>query len=116
MTSFDTIYQNIIKKIMEEGAEELNVRTGHKTKAIPGITFSIDIEKDGFPLLTLRKQPIKSPIAEQCWFISGEKGLNFLRKFTKIWDVFAEDDGTLSSAYGWSLRPPFRCDHHRKPY
>ena len=110
MTSFDTIYQNIIKKIMEEGAEELNVRTGHKTRALPGVTFQIDIEKDGFPLLTLRKQPIKSPIAEQCWFISGEKGLNFLRKFTKIWDVFAEDDGTLSSAYGWRWRHHFGRD------
>ena len=27
MTTFDTIYQNIIKKIMEEGVEELNERT-----------------------------------------------------------------------------------------
>ena len=110
MTSFDTIYQNIIKRIMEEGEEELNERTGHKTKALAGTTFSIDIEKDGFPVLTLRKQPLKSPIAEQVWFIQGEKDATFLRKFTKIWDAFLETDGTLSSAYGWRWRNHFGRD------
>lgn len=110
MITFDTIYQGIIKKIMSEGIEELNERTGHKTKALPGITFSLDIEKDGFPILTLRKNPIKSAIAEQVWFITGEKGTNFLRKFTKIWDLFTEDDGTISSAYGWRWRHHFGRD------
>lgn len=110
MTTFDTIYQNIIKKIMEEGIEELNERTGHKTKALPGITFSLDIEKDGFPVFTLRKQPLKSPIAEQVWFITGEKNTDFLRKYTKIWDLFMESDGTLSSAYGWRWRHHFGRD------
>ncbi|MCX6751976.1 MAG: thymidylate synthase [Candidatus Nomurabacteria bacterium] len=107
MTTFDTIYQNIIKKIMEEGIEELNERTGHKTKSLPGVTFSLDIEKDGFPVLTLRKQPLKSPIAEQVWFIQGEKDTTFLRKFTKMWDPFMEKDGTLPSSYGWRWRNHF---------
>ena len=78
MTTFDTIYQNIIKKIMEEGIEELNERTGHKIKILPGVSFQIDVEKEGFPLLTLRKNPIKSPIAEQVWFITGDKDTAFL--------------------------------------
>ena len=50
--------KNIIKKIMTEGIEELNERTGHKIKILPGVTFQIDVEKDGFPLLTLRKIPL----------------------------------------------------------
>lgn len=110
MTTFDTIYQNIIKKVMEEGVEEMNVRTGHKTKALPGITFQVDIERDGFPLLTLRKQPLKSPIAEQVWFVQGEKDTTFLRKYTKMWDAFLEEDGTLASAYGWRWRHHFGRD------
>ncbi len=110
MTPFDTIYQNIIKQIMEEGIEELNERTGHKTKALPGITFSLDIERDGFPVLTLRKNPIKSPIAEQIWFITGEKETTFLRKFTKMWDLFTESDGTVAAAYGWRWRHHFGRD------
>jgi len=110
MTTFDTIYKNLIKKIIEEGIEELNERTGHKVKALPGLTFQIDVEKDGFPILTLRKQPIKSPIAEQIWFIQGEKNTDFLRKYTKMWDKFLEEDGTITSAYGYRWRHQFGRD------
>lgn len=110
MTTFDAIYKNLIKKIIEEGIEELNERTGHKVKALPGLTFQIDVEKEGFPILTLRKQPIKSPIAEQVWFIQGEKNTDFLRKYTKMWDEFLEEDGTISSAYGYRWRHQFERD------
>ena len=110
MTTFDTIYQNIIRRILEEGIEELNERTGHKTKALAGITFQIDIEKEGFPILTLRKNPIKSPIAEQVWFITGDKNTEFLRRYTKMWDEFIEEDGTITSAYGYRWRHNFERD------
>ncbi len=110
MTTFDTIYQNIIGKIMREGVEELNERTGHKIKILPGVNFQIDVEKDGFPILTLRKNPIKSPIAEQVWFLTGEKNTNFLRKYTKMWDEFTEADGTITSAYGYRWRHHFGRD------
>lgn len=110
MTTFDAIYQNLIKRIMEEGIEELNERTGHKIKILPGLTFQTDIEKDGFPILTLRKNPIKSPIAEQVWFITGDKDTAFLRKYTKMWDEFIEEDGTITSAYGYRWRYHFGRD------
>lgn len=110
MTTFDTIYQGLIKKIMEEGVEELNERTGHVTKSLPGLTFQIDVEKEGFPILTLRKNPIKSPIAEQIWFMTGEKNTDFLRKYTKMWDEFMEPDGTLTSAYGYRWKHHFKRD------
>ena len=110
MTTFDTIYQNLIKKIMEEGIEELNERTGHKIKILLGLTFQIDVEKEGFPILTLRKNPIKSPIAEQVWFITGDKNTEFLRKYTKMWDEFIEEDGTITSAYGYRWRHHFGRD------
>jgi len=110
MTTFDVVYKSLIKKIIDEGVLELNERTGHKTKSLPGLTFQIDLEKDGFPILTLRKQPIKSPIAEQVWFIQGEKDTTFLRKYTKMWDEFIEEDGTISSAYGYRWRHHFGRD------
>jgi thymidylate synthase len=111
MTKFDEIYQSLLKKIMEEGIEETNQRTGHKTKAIPGLTFSMDIEKDGFPLLTLRKTPIKLFIAEQCWFLSaGRKPEDFLRDFTKIWDLFTNPGDVVTVAYGYRWRKQFGRD------
>jgi len=110
MTKFDQIYKNIIKQIINDGIEEVNTRTRSKVLALPGISFNIDIEKDGFPILTLRKQPIKSPIAEQIWFITGEKDTKFLQQYTKIWNQFMEGDGTLQSAYGWRWRHEFGRD------
>ncbi len=95
---------------MTEGVEELNERTGHKTKSLPGLTFQINIEKEGFPVLTLRKNPIKSPIAEQVWFLSGDKNTEFLRKYTKMWDEFTEPDGTITSAYGYRWKHHFKRD------
>lgn len=110
MQKFDQIYKEILSNIMTNGIEEFNERTGHMVKALPGITLSIDIEKDGFPVLTLRKQPIKSPIAEQIWFLQGEKNTEFLKKYTKIWDLFLEEDGSLPTAYGYRWRQHFKTD------
>jgi thymidylate synthase len=111
MNKFDTIYKNLIKDILENGIEETNHRTGHKTKAIPGLTFSIDIENDGFPLLTLRKIPLKMFIAEQIWFISGgRKPEEFLRDFTKIWDEFTNPGDVVTVAYGYRWRKHFGRD------
>ncbi|MFA7252724.1 MAG: thymidylate synthase [Candidatus Paceibacterota bacterium] len=111
MNKFDTIYQNLIKDILKDGIEEENKRTGHKTRAIPGLTFSIDIEKDGFPLLTLRKIPLKMFIAEQIWFISGErKPEEFLREYTKIWDEFTNPGDVVTVAYGYRWRKHFGRD------
>ncbi len=108
MTQFDTQYRNAILKIMNEGYEEYNERTGHRTKIIPGLTFELD---RGFPLLTLRKIPIKIFVAEQIWFITGSKVPDdFVNKFTKIWDDFTEDDGTIPAAYGYRWRKAFGRD------
>ncbi len=110
MTNFDLKYQAVIKQIMETGIEEYHERTGKKVKALPGVQFQIDIETEGFPILTLRKNPFKSAIAETLWFISGEKDPTFLRKFTKMWDLFMEEDGTIAAAYGYRWRHAFGRD------
>ena len=96
---------------MEEGIREVNERTGKETAAIPGLSFSHDIERDGFPLITLRKIPIKMFIAEQVWFISGaRKPADFLREYTKIWDLFTNPGDTVTVAYGYRWRKHFGRD------
>jgi thymidylate synthase len=111
MTKFDEIYQNLLKEIVDRGIEEVSQRQNCKTKAIPGLTFSIDIEKDGFPLLTLRKIPVKMFVAEQVWFISGSrKPSDFLNDFTKIWDDFTNPGGVVTVAYGYRWRRHFGRD------
>lgn len=108
MTQFDQQYKNSVLQILNEGYEELNERTGHHTKILPGITFHLD---NGFPLLTLRSIPLKIFVAEQIWYIMGsQRPEDFVKKFTKIWDDFTEEDGTVPAAYGHRWRNAFGRD------
>jgi thymidylate synthase len=106
---FDIQYQNLLKNILEKGIEEKNERTGHVCKSLPGMTMKFNMTK-GFPLLTLRKIPMKVFIAEQIWFLMGHKNLAFLQRFTKIWDDFAEANNCVESAYGYRWRKHFGRD------
>lgn len=111
MTRFDLIYRDMLSRILSEGTREMSERTGHETAAIPGMHFSIDVEKEGFPLLTLRKIPIKMFAAEQVWFIAGvRKPADFLRDFTKIWDIFTNPADVVTVAYGYRWRRHFGRD------
>ncbi|MBU1132357.1 thymidylate synthase [Patescibacteria group bacterium] len=108
MTQFDELYKAGVLKIMNEGYDEYNERTGHTCKVIPGMTFELDL---GFPLLTLRKIPLKIFAAEQIWYIMGsEKPEDFVNKFTGIWKDFTEEDGTVPAAYGHRWRQAFGRD------
>ncbi len=108
MTHFDAIYKNLVKTIMEDGIEEKNARTGMKTKIITGVHF--DLDTNNFPVLTLRKIPLRLFVAEQIWYLQGEKQLDFFQKFSKIWDDFKEDDNTVDSGYGYRWRNFFKRD------
>lgn len=109
MTRFDHLFQSTISRIYREGADVFNERTGYHTKALPGVTYEIEPSK-GFPILTLRKIPLQLFVAEQVWFIMGEKKIEWMQQFTRIWDDFAEEDGTLSAAYGYRWRHHFGRD------
>lgn len=111
MAKFDEVYKSLLKDILDNGHREVNSRTGHETAALPGLAFSVDIEKDGFPVLSLRKIPIKLFVAEQVWFISGaRKPEIFLRQFTKIWDNFTNPGDVVTVAYGYRWRRHFDRD------
>ena len=108
MHQFDVQYKEAIRRIMNEGSEEFNERTGHRVLALPGVTFEIE---ETFPLLTLRKIPIRIFVAEQIWFIMGSDNPDdFVAKYTKIWDGFREQDGKIPAAYGYRIRKHFGRD------
>ncbi len=110
MTELDKQYKILLKRIMNEGIEELSERTGHKTYALPGLTLELGADT-GFPLLTLRKVPIRIFVAEQVWYLTGSRRPeDFLDQFTKIWDDFTELDGVVTAAYGYRWRHYFGRD------
>jgi thymidylate synthase len=108
MTEFDKIYKNIISEIYNEWFEELNERTWYKTKIKTWIHFNLRVEN--FPVLTLRKIPLKLFIAEQIWYLQWTKELDFFQKFSKIWDDFKEDNNTVESWYWYRWRKFFQRD------
>lgn len=111
MTKFDQIYQEMLKDLMENGIEEYSERTKLHTKALPGMHFTLEPEKDGFPMLTLRKVPVAGPVAEQIWFMTGSrKPEEMLREFTKIWDMFTNPNDVVTVAYGYRWRKHFGRD------
>lgn len=118
MQKIDEIYKNLLLDICNNGVESEDKRLFHctqppsqiKMKAINGACFQIDLQKDGFPLISLRKINIKAFIAETIWFLTGDnKTESFLKKHTKIWEDFTESDGTVTS-YGHRWRKHFGRD------
>lgn len=103
MNSFDVQYRQAIADILDHGIDQPNPWSGRTPRMLPGVTLRVDVE-ESFPLLTLRKIPLKIFIAEQMWFLQGKNDPTWLRQFTKIWDDFLEEDGTVKAAYGhrWS--------------
>lgn len=96
------------KQLLEQPTE-INQRTGVGVKALPGITYQTDLLVDGFPLLGLRKLPLNF-IPEIMWFLSGNSHIEWLEKHTKIWSLFANEKGYVSSAYGYRWRHHFNVD------
>jgi len=109
MTPFDIQYKTAITDIMDNGYEIPNPWSGRITKMLPGVTLRVDLQ-ESFPLLTLRKIPLKIFIAEQIWYLMGQNDPTWLRQFTKIWDDFLEEDGTVKAAYGHRWRHHFGRD------
>ena len=105
MTEFDQKYRECLRQILENGIEEVNERTGHKVKALPGLHFNVE---HGFPLLTLRKIAPRVFAAEQVWFMLGSrKPVEFIDQYTKIWNDFTNLNGVVNSAYGFRWRQFF---------
>lgn len=108
MTTFDQQYAEALEKIMVSGIEETNERTGYKTKSLPGMNFTITSH---FPLLSLRKVPVKLFVAEQIWFMMGSRRPSeFLNNHTKIWNDFANINGVVTAAYGYRWKRFFDRD------
>ena len=110
MLEYDKKYQTLLKKILKQGIEEYSERTKHETKALPGETIDLDAGAS-FPILTLRRIPIRLFIAEQVWYLTGSRRPeDFLAQFTKIWDDFKEINGVVTAAYGYRWRHFFGRD------
>lgn len=104
-------YLDMVKYVLDNGVRKTN-RTGVSTLSSFAYFYKVDLEK-GYPLLTTKKMYYKSMLHELLWYLSGEEHIRSLRKKTKIWDAWADEDGHLETAYGrfWRRYPVPETGH-----
>lgn len=95
-------YLDLVRLVLNEGIRK-KTRTGVDTISYFGAFYKVDLSK-GFPLLTTKKMEWKSLLYEVLWYLSGENHIRNLRKHTKIWDAWADENGNLETAYGYYWR------------
>lgn len=96
------VYLDLVRKVMDEG-ERKGSRTGVDTISLFSAHYQVDLAQ-GFPLLTTKRVNYDAVLRELLWYLSGENHIRNLRKHTKIWDAWADENGNLETAYGWYWR------------
>ena len=91
-------YIDLVKLVLNEGVIKKN-RTVIDTISYFGAFYKVDLSK-GFPLITTKKMFWNSLLHEMLWYLSGENHIRNLRKKTKIWNAWADENGNLDTAYG----------------
>lgn len=95
-------YLDLVRHVLDHGQRKEN-RTGVDTLSWFSAHYRVDLS-EGYPLLTTKDMYWKSMLHELLWYLTGEDHIRNLRKKTKIWDAWADDDGNLETAYGYYWR------------
>lgn len=109
MSRADEIFIANCRDILENGVwdTELDVRPrwedgtpAHTVKKF-GIVNRYDLSEE-FPILTIRRTYLKSAIDELLWIWQAKSNnVNELR--TRVWDAWADENGSIGKAYGYQL-------------
>jgi thymidylate synthase len=91
-------YLDLVHRVLTCGVRKQN-RTGVDTLCCFAEHYTVDIGA-GFPLLTTKKVNFNSMLREVLWYLSGEDHIRNLRRHTRIWDAWADEEGNLDTAYG----------------
>ncbi|MEG0918675.1 MAG: thymidylate synthase [Anaerovoracaceae bacterium] len=117
MSKADKLFVNMCQDILENGysSEGQQVRAvwpdgkpAHTIKKF-GVVNRYNLQEE-FPALTLRPTAIKSAIDEMLW-IWQKKSNNINELNSKIWDEWADDNGSIGKAYGYQLGVKYKFPH-----
>jgi len=114
MSKADVIFKDMCRDILENGTDTKDelVRpiwtdTGEKAYTIKqfGVVNKYDLREE-FPALTLRKTALKSCMDEVLW-IYQRKSNNIKDLKPHVWDEWADEDGSIGTAYGYVVGEKF---------
>lgn len=81
-------YLELMKEIIENGAEQTDAGTGVKTYSLFGRQLRFDLN-EGFPLLTTKRVYWKGVLQELYWFATGQTNIKYLvDNSVHIWDDY----------------------------
>ena len=114
MSRADRLYIETCRKILAEGVsdEGLSVRphwpdgTPAHTKRLFGVVNRYDLREE-FPIMTLRRTYFRSCVDEMLW-IWQKKSNNVHDLKSRIWDSWADENGSIGKAYGYQLGKKYR--------
>src|SRR5690554_3057801 len=109
MSKADGIFKNMCHRILNDGysteGEKVRPHWEDGTAAYTikkfGVINEYDLSKE-FPIITLRPTAFKSAIDEILW-IWQKKSNNVNDLNSKIWDSWADKNGSIGKAYGYQL-------------
>ena len=105
ITNYERQYMEALTRIYNEGySDGTNERTGIKTKRLPCIVITVDVEQE-FPILKSKFVAAKTAQREIEWIWKLQSNnINDLK--AKIWDEWADEDGSIGRAYGYQMAKP----------
>lgn len=124
---FPELYLLLVSRIMFEGYEERNERTGKAIRALPhGCSFTINLADGALPVTDRRRLYPATAAAETAWYVLGTQEPSLIMKHApRIWEKFLEfapnDDEPryedkegnfmiVKAAYGYRWRKHFGRD------
>ncbi len=117
MSKADVLFVNMCQEILDNGysSEGQEVRPrwedgapAHTIKRF-GVVNRYDLQEE-FPALTLRPTAIKTAVDEMLW-IWQKKSNNIKDLRGKIWDSWADENGSIGKAYGYQLGVKYKFPH-----
>ena len=109
MSRADEIFVQNCREILENGYSDNNLPVrprwedgapAHTVKRF-GIVNRYDLSKE-FPILTIRRTFWKSSVDELLW-IWQKKSNNVHELRSRVWDAWADENGSIGKAYGYQL-------------
>lgn len=114
MSYADKVFKETCRNILENGTNTKGAKvrpvwedTGESAYTIKkfGIVNRYDLRKE-FPALTLRRIALKSAMDEILW-IYQKKSNNIHDLNSHIWDQWADEEGSIGTAYGYTIGEKF---------